>query len=428
MVTESRRASMLAGMFLALLGTYVFCTTSVWKETLGLAMIIIVAGLFLKRDDIRIRILLTMALLMTTFVHHHSATITFLFFIIAVSGEAFLAWRKRQWSWRNSVDILTGVSLFVLAELYYSDIELPYYDFIKPETDLYLLIAVLLTMIILAFILLSGKRSGAKRQYLKVVIPAGAIVLLLMTNFRSLFTGIPTTESSVLMFGIAYVILAVPMWFGAERMLGPDQKSTPMLLAAILAPLTMITFAFLRGLDPTSHMIIYRTFDFLDLAMAVLFAGGVVILLKNLRKAVPVFVVILLTVLAATAPLAFQTQELFGVQNQTYSYEVDSYQILRSLSNATSFDSDQRIGTSASNLMNFSGGTSLAYLIDTGHATSNFHWLVVEMSWTTTGAQEFPFGQRVLEEKQLTDFLNEKNVILIAGPSESQLVAATNPN
>jgi hypothetical protein len=175
-------------------------------------------------------------------------------------------------------------------------------------------------------------------------------------------------------------------------------------------------------------MIVYRTFDFLDLAMAALFAGGVLILLKNLRKAVPVLIVILLMILAATAPLAFQTQELFGVQNQTYSYEVDSYQILKSLSNVTSIDSDQRIGTSAGLLENFSSGTDLAYRIDTGRTTSSYHWLVVEKSWTSTGAQEFPFGQRVLEEQQLTDFLTEKNVILIAGLCESQLIAATNPN
>ncbi len=428
MITESRRASVLSGMFLALLGTYVFCTASAWKETLGLAMMVVIAGLFLKRSDNRIRILLTMALLMMTFVHHHSATITYIFFIIAASGEAFLAWRGKQWSWKNSADILTGVSLFILAEVYYGDIELPYYDFIKPETDLYLLISVLLAMIILTFILLSGKTATPKRQYLKIIIPLGAIALLLLTSTRSLFTGIPTTESGVLMFGVAYVLLAVPMWFGAGIMLGPDQKSTPMLLAAILAPLTMIAFAFLRGLDPTSHMIVFRTFDFLDLGMAALFAGGVLILLKNLRRAVPVLVVVLLMILAATAPLAFQTQQLFGVQNQTYSYEVDSYQILKSLSNATSLDSDQRIGTSAGWLENFSGGSDLAYRIETGRATSSYHWLVVEGSWTSTGAQEFPFGQRVLEKQRFVDFLAEKNVILIAGPNDSQLIAAINPN
>jgi hypothetical protein len=229
------------------------------------------------------------------------------------------------------------------------------------------------------------------------------------------------------MFGIAYAILVIPMWFGSERMLGSDQKSTPMLLAGILAPLTMILFAFLRGLDPTSHMIIYRTFDFLDLAMAVFFAGGVLILLKNLRRAAPIFVALFLLILATTAPLAFQTQQMFGVQNQTYSYEVDSYQILKSLSNVTSIDSDQRISTSAGSLLNFSGGSDLAYRIETGRSTLDYRWLVVEMSWTTIGAQEFPLGQRVLEGQQFADFLSGKNVILIAGPTENQLIAATNP-
>ena len=427
MVTDSRRASLLAGMFMALLGTYVFCTTSVWKEALGLTMMVLIAGLFLKRSDNRIRVLLTLALLMMTFVHHHSATITYIFFIIAASGDAFLSWKSRRWSWKNSLDILTGVSLIALAEFYYRDIELPYYNFLRPETDLYLLIAVLAAMIIVVFVLLSGRRARAKRQYLKIAIPVAAIALLLLTNFRSLFTGIPTTESSVLMFGIAYAILVIPMWFGSERMLGSDQKSTSMLLAGILAPLTMILFAFLRGLDPTSHMIIYRTFDFLDLAMAVFFAGGVLILLKNLRRAAPIFVALFLLILATTAPLAFQTQQLFGVQNQTYSYEVDSYQILKSISNVTSIDSDQRISTSAGSLLNFSGGSDLAYRIETGRSTLDYRWLVVEMSWTTIGAQEFPLGQRVLEGQQFADFLSGKNVILIAGPTENQLIAATNP-
>jgi hypothetical protein len=426
MVTESRRASILAGMFVALLGTYVFCTTSVWKEALGLTMMVIIAGLYLRRDDNRVRVLLTLSLLMMTFVHHHSATITYLFFIIASSGDAFLAWKSNRLSWKNHADILTGVSLIALAEFYYNDIDLPYYNFIKPETDLYLLVAVLIAMIIIAFVLLSGKRAESKRKLLKIAMPLGAIALLLLTNLKSVFTGIPTTEPPVLMFGLAYVVLAIPMWFGSERMLDPGQKSTPMLLAAVFAPLTMILFAFLRGLDPTSHMIIYRSFDFLDLAMAALFAGGALILLKNLRRAAPIFVALFLLILAATAPLAFQTQGLFGVQNQTYSYEVDSYQILKSFSNNTSIDSDQRIGTSTHSLLNFSGASDLAYRIETGKQTSMFHWLVVERGWSSVGAQEFPFGQRILSEQTLSTFLYEKNVVLIAGPIENQLITATN--
>ncbi|HUW43140.1 MAG TPA: hypothetical protein VMW02_02765, partial [Thermoplasmata archaeon] len=82
----------------------------------------------------------------------------------------------------------------------------------------------------------------------------------------------------------------------------------------------------------------------------------------------------------------------------------------------------------AHSLLNFSGGGDLAYRIEASRATSDYHWLVVEMSWTSVGAQEFPLGQRVLEDQQFADFLNEKNVILIAGPCESQLIAATNPD
>jgi hypothetical protein len=55
-----------------------------------------------------------------------------------------------------------------------------------------------------------------------------------------------------------------------------------------------------------------------------------------------------------------------------------------------------------------------------------FHWLVVERGWSSVGAQEFPFGQRILSEQTLSTFLYEKNVVLIAGPIENQLITATN--
>lgn len=424
MVTKSRRASILAGMFLALLGTYVFCTGSGWKESLGLSMMVIIAGLILMRKDIRFRALLTVALFMMVFVHHHSAVLTFLLFTFAAAGDGYLALKDRRWSWGNGADVATALALWVLTVVYYSGIDLPYYSFLRPETDLYLLIALIAAMILILSISLSRRRVSQSRNLLKIGIPALAVFLLVLNHFRPIFTGIPGTETSLLVFVVSYAVLVIPMWFGSSSLLIPGQKSTTLMFAAIFAPLTMILFGFLRGLDPTSHMIIYRTFDFLDLGMAALFGTGVVIMIRNFKQVAPVLVTLLLLILASTAPLAFQTQGLFGVENQTYAYEVDAYGIMDSISSSHNISSDQRMSNSIGWLYNFSGGSDLAYRIDAGMSISGFHWLVAENSWTTTGAQEFPLANRVLDGSVFGQFFDEQNVILIAGPTDTQLIAA----
>lgn len=427
MITGNRRVSVMSGMFLALLGTFVFCTSSAWKETLGLAMMLLIMGLYLKRGDMRFRLLMTVALVMIVFVHHHSAVLTFLILTFAVACECNKAMRGKEWRWGNNMDILTVAALWVLALGYYSAIDLPYYHFLRPDTDLYLFIAVACAMVLLMFTSLAGKWVGAKRHYLKMSIPALAVGLIVLNYFRPLFPGIPGTESTLLLFVLSYLLLVLPIWFGSEKTFIPGQGATPLLLAALFAPLSMMLFGLLRALDPTSHMIIYRTFDFLDFGLALLFGAGVIVMIRSIRKWAPVVVTLFLLILATTTPIAFQTEGLFGVQNYTYEYEVDSFRVIHSISATDNVDSDQRISTCIGWFYDLSCDPDLAYDIDAGQPIPEDHWLLVERSWTTAGAQEFPLEPRVLDETVFSEFLDGQNVLLIAGPPEIQLIAVKAP-
>ena len=427
MMTGSRRISVMSGMFLALLGTYAFCTTSAWKETLGLTMMVIIVGLYLRRSDIRFRLLLTAALVMMVFIHHHSAVLTFLIFTFAVAGEGYRAVESRQWRWSNSVEVITAVSLWVIALAFYSTIDLPYYHFLRPDTDLYLFIAVACAMALLMFASMAGRWSGAKHHYLKFFIPVIAAGLITLNYFRPLFPGIPGTESSVLVFVLPYLLLIIPMWFGSEKVPVLKQGSTSLLLATIFAPLSMILFALLRALDPTSHLVIYRTFDFLDFGLAALFGAGLIVIVRKMLRWAPVVIAYFLLLLVITTPIAFQTEGLFGVQNYTYEYEVNSYNLIHSISTTDKIDSDQRISTSIGWLYNFSCDSNLAYKIEAGRIIPRNHWLLVETIWTLSGAQEFPFKSRILTESAFNEFLDEQNVLLVSGPIGNQLIAAKSP-
>jgi len=243
-----------------------------------------------------------------------------------------------------------------------------------------------------------------------------------------IFPGIPATDKSVFLFVMAYLLLMIPAWFGADNFLRSREHWRSMVLALLFAPLTMILFAFLRGLDVTSYTIAYRSFDFLDFGFAILFGTGIILLVRHLKHLKSIVVAVSLLLLLVTTPIAFQTEGLFGVHNHTYEYEVDSFEAIKALSAERTLDSDQRLGTSAKNLFNFSGGTDLALRIEAGESLNEYHWLIVKNSWTTVGAQQFPFGQRILENEQLADFLDEQNVLIVAGPTENLLIAAVNPD
>ena len=426
MITGSRRVALLGGLFLALLGTYVFCTTSVWKENLGLLSLVLVVAFFLERRDVRFRFLLTLLLVMMTFIHHHSAVMTYMFFSFATVAEGYIAMKQKSWSWNNYADIGTMFFVWPLAVIYYSGIELPYYDFLTPDTGMYLMIAVSCAMAVLMTFLLKERVRESRRQYLKIVVPALGAGLLVLNYFKPIFPGIAGTQEPLLIFGLAYIALVIPMWFGAESALRPSERATPMLYALIFAPLAMMLFALLRSLDATSHMIIYRTFDFLDISMALMFAAGAVILVLKMRKSLPFLAVLFLLIVLSTTPLAFQTEQLFGVHNHTFAYEVDAFRWMASGAPDADMDSDQRLGSVYGTLTGSHGSTDLGFRISDGQSTQEFNLLVLKSSWTSAGAQEFPIGQVVIDQGLLEEFLEEQNVIYISGPIENQLIVATN--
>lgn len=425
-ITGSRRVALLGGLFMSLLGTYVFCTASVWKENLGLLLLVLVVAVFLERRNLRLRLLLTMLLVMMTFVHHHSAIMTYMFFSFAIVAEGYVAMRRRNWSWDNYADIGTMFFIWPIAIIYYSGIELPYYDFLTPDKGMYLMIAVSCAMAVLMTLFLKRSSQDLRKGYLKIVIPALGAGLLVLNYLKPIFPGIAGTQEPILAYALAYLALAIPMWIGAESVLNPSERATPMIYAIIFAPLTMILFAFLRSLDATSHMIIYRTFDFFDIGMALLFAAGVVVLVTGLRRSMQFIAVLFLLILLATTPIAFQTEQLFGVHNHTFAHEVDALLWANSYAPSASLDSDQRLGSVYETITGSKGSTDLGFRILDGQPVDGFDLLILKSVWATAGAQEFPIGQVVIEPDVLADFLEELNVVHVSGPIENQLIIATN--
>jgi len=244
----------------------------------------------------------------------------------------------------------------------------------------------------------------------------------MVVNFvHPIFTGIPGPAAAIAVPLIAYLILVAPGWEGAKLALVPKGPTKNLLIAMFLGPLSLIAFAFVRANDATSQLIIYRSFDFALIPFAILIGIGFAVLVKGRNKAIgAITAASLVVILTATLPVAYSSQELFGVENQTYWYEYDAVKWF-SEHGVTSYTSDQRLGETGWRLFDLNYGRGLPYDLREGIALNKSSFYVLENSWSTKGAQEFPFGVIVLGNSTIEKLLTESSLVYVGGPLDDQV-------
>jgi len=418
---QSTRGGISATLLLALAGSFVFTTGCVWKETLGFVLIAIALYSYPLRDQPSHRVLLGSSLLLSIFAHHHITIVSFLIFTFAVSLD--LANRPRDIKFisrKELVDIITIIIIWTVAILYYWSVDLPYLDYLSPSADLYLYLAVA-SLVLLVAVSMSRRERALTKLPLGLAVPAAGAVLMLYNYFHPLFPGIPGPASLIAVPFLAYLLLVIPAWEGARLALRPRGATKNLLLAMLLGPLSLIIFAFLRANDVMSHEIIFRTFDFLMPAFALLVGVGFAALVKGRERLGIVAGISLVVICASTLPVAYQTQELFGVKNQTYWFEYDAVKWF-SEHGVESYTSDQRLGETGWRLFDLEYGRGLPYDLREGLALNRSSFFVLEDEWSKKGAQEFPFGVVVVDEGTIASVLSESSVFYVGGPPENNFV------
>ena len=119
--------------------------------------------------------------------------------------------------------------------------------------------------------------------------------------------------------------------------------------------------------------------------------------------------------------MACRSQELFGVENQTYWYEYDAVQWF-SEHGVNSYTSDQRLGETGGRLFDLNGSRGLPYDLREGIALNSSSFYVLELDWSTAGAQEFPFGVVLVDDYTITQAMNSSCVLYIGGPVAGQVL------
>ena len=419
---SSSRGAIASALSLALIGSFVFSAGCTWKETMGFVLVGLALYAFPLRASLPYRALMTFPLLLSPFTHHLVTVVLLVILTFAVIFD-FSSKQKnrflRSFSRNDALDSITVVGMWSLTAFYYTNIHLPYLDFLSPRTDLYLYIAVAFLMMMVA-VRVSVGRQPITRLPIELSVPVIGALIMVYSYYHPLFPGLPGPTSLIAVPFLAYLILVVPAWDGAGIVLRTRGASKNLLLAMIFGPLSLILFAFLRSNDATSQLIIYRTFDFLMPAFAILVGLGFAFLVKDRRKLGIVAGFSLVIICASTLPVAYNSQALFGVENQTYWFEYDAVNWF-SEHNVSSYTSDQRLGETGWRLFDLDYGRGLPYDLSENLKLNKSSFYVLEDQWSTKGAQEFPFGVVKVAQDTMNTTLLQYDVLYVGGSLNKQI-------
>src|SRR5207237_4849205 len=238
----------------------------------------------------------------------------------------------------------------------------------------------------------------------KIFLPPALGFFLLLTNSTVvLFVGTIRTPPAFFLTLPALFVFASFAIVGLQMVRRTTNRTNDLVVAMLVAPVALILFGFLRGLDPSGLLFVYRAFDFMDYAFAVLVGVAFTASWKVLRVSrasrgalLAGFVVALLS----TTPMAWNTPEVFGVQNVTTSDEFQALALLGSLG-ARNVTTDQRMADVGRMWFGYVAHPDLPQKLQDHASLAGAGYALVLERWPTIGGQIHPAPTIVLAPESL---------------------------
>ena len=412
-----------AGLFVALFGSFLFVTSAAMKEAVALVVLPLVVLLFHERADPRKRALAVVLLLLLPFVHHLTDFLALGMVAALVVLTHSRAVARGTFSARALLlDIVTGPGLAVVAYAYYASVAMPDLGYVVAPDAL----AVFLAVVTLLTALLAGMGRSIPRQPGQplvapvariLLVPALAFAALLVNARLDLFAGVVGTQPALETVFPAGAVVVVFAFLGYQLVRRTTNRMNDLLVAMAVAPVALVLFAFLRGLDALSQTLVYRSFDFLGYVLAVLLGIGFAFTWYRMRprKSAQVALgTVLVVALLATTPLTWNSQAVFGVNNVTTPTEFQALAFLASL-HPKSVTTDQRFANVAAWWFNVNATATLPFFLSANESVTGYAYAVVQDTWTTLGAQVYPAPNVVIGPNLLRAFLADNRVVYAAG-------------
>jgi hypothetical protein len=420
--TGRRLGGFAAGLFLSLFGSFLLLTNSTAKESIALLVFPLAVLLFQEREDPRKRALAALLLLFLPFLHSLTTFLTLGMVAALVVLTQRRTLHRGRFSGRGlALDILTGPGLAIPAWAYYVSVDLPFLsEVLAPGSfTLFLGIVTMLTAGLATMARPVPRRVGHRiaSPLTRIVIPPAIGLLVVLGNTgNGLFTGAVSTQAGLIQVLPAILTIAALVILGVQIVRRTTNRMSDLIVSMLVAPIALILFGLLRGLDAIGLTLIYRAFDFMDYALAALVAVAFVAAWRALRPVRParaLLAVGFIGILLATTPIAWNTPAVFGVQNVTTAEEFHALALLASLG-AQNVTTDERLASVGAWWFGYPTDSLLPLKLRDNETIQADYALILER-WTTVGAQLHPAPNVVLSEVTIAGFLATNRVIYAAG-------------
>ena len=298
-LTKNDVAAFSAGLFAALTGLFVYVTTAAMKQLLAIVLLCFIFYLYTKRKDWRCRAALVLTLILLPFTHHLTTLIALLAISFAMVGTTF---RRSEHHTRTvkelTLDLITGPGILLAALLYYRAVNLEFVSEVWNMNDVVLLASVFMIMAVVARLLsitvqtkpwfIFGKEEdkGVRLSHIfdeKVLVLVIGIGVLYLNSRLNIFIGGQMTSDLLLKLMFPYLVLAVVGVMGFNVLRYSRFPKRYILVGMFLAPFCVMIYSMLRGLDVFGFMMVYRSYNFIDIPLAIVTGVGMAYLYGRVK-------------------------------------------------------------------------------------------------------------------------------------------------
>jgi len=415
-------ASLLGGMAAVLFGTFVYLTSSVWKESLGIALYMLLLFAYSQRGNRAMYGVVIVVLAIVPFVHHLVAFVSYLTIAYITAWSMIYAVRKGRPTYRHYAEATGIVVAGCVILLYYHLVSFTRSSYLDPTTGLLPMIAIALALSLLMSMTLLRKNHWPGTFAPLVAVFVLAIVIV--DYFNPLFTYSPYSPiASYVPLTISTVVLIALAWYGLEGLAESTSKYRAIPFGALLPALTLVCFALLSPSVESRHQLIYRSMDFADPAIFLGMGFGVAHLIH--RKKFPNLVIaVTITALLVSFPFGIYTQELLGVRHDTQESEIDAIDwiVAADMNHDPYVQSDERVSYITRSLFGIGKDNKLPMNLVENNSLAPDVFYVYEQFWSSVGVSDYPRPFAQPSASYMRALLSVENVIYIGGSPDDQLI------
>lgn len=419
-ITSSYSAAFVSSFVLALFGTFVFLTGSSWKESLGVALLVLIVYSYMTRNQPRMIALMMITLAVLPFVHHFVTVLVYLSLWFLTIWSITLAARRNVIRSRHVRDLGIIAVMTLATYSYYSAKSFDRLSLFSEPSEMLFGVVVFFLMTVTAYWYL---RKKSRMSISFAPIPASAILILFSLDYLDPMLGYEQGSPLIVFVLVLSTAILVGLgWLGIEMLIESDNRYRAIPFAMLLPLAIVIAYALVTQSGYWSHWMIYRTYDFSDIPLAL--GAGVVaksLLSKPWRR--QWLLILLLCALVLSFPFSYWTGALTGVRHDTQYYEYDAISwTYASYEGEYSIRSDERLSYNAQALYDVGKDPYLPTILSEYKKPEPRKMNLFLEEWCTVGVDAYPEGHPVLDLAFVETLISESDVFYIGGPIENNIV------